>query len=110
VTGLVGETDEELAALCRVVGSIDRRACRTAAETRFAPHMMAGGYEALYRRVAHPAELAATLALPTPGEPLLAPPAPSFAALEGAGADTRSGRVRRRAARNGPPSTATSPA
>jgi glycosyltransferase involved in cell wall biosynthesis len=55
VTGLIGETDEELAALCRRVGEISRRACRAAAERRFSPRAMAGGYEAVYRRLLRPA-------------------------------------------------------
>ena len=62
VTGLVGETDEELAALCRQVGELDRRACRAAADERFAPDMMAQGYEALYRQVTRPDEIPSVLA------------------------------------------------
>jgi glycosyltransferase involved in cell wall biosynthesis len=49
VTGLIGETDEELAQLCRTVHTIDRRACRAEAEARFTPAEMARGYEAIYR-------------------------------------------------------------
>jgi glycosyltransferase involved in cell wall biosynthesis len=48
VTGLIGETDEDLAQLCRVVHKIDRRACRAEAEERFSPAAMARGYEAIY--------------------------------------------------------------
>ena len=36
VTGLVGETDEELAELCRSIHRIDRRICREVAVRRFA--------------------------------------------------------------------------
>ncbi len=49
VTGLIGDTDEELAALCRAVHTIDRRVCRAEAVTRFSPSVMAAGYEKLYR-------------------------------------------------------------
>jgi len=50
VTGLVGETDEELARLCREVHAIDRGACRLEAETRFTPAVMARGYEKVYAK------------------------------------------------------------
>jgi glycosyltransferase involved in cell wall biosynthesis len=52
ITGLIGETDEELAQLCRAVHTIDRRACRQEAEERFTPAMMAHGYEEIYAREA----------------------------------------------------------
>ena len=48
VTGLIGETDEELAELCRAVHRIDRRTCREEAVRRFSPAVMARGYEAAY--------------------------------------------------------------
>jgi hypothetical protein len=48
VTGLIGETDEELAQLCKVAHRVDRRACRAEAEARFSPTAMAEGYEAVY--------------------------------------------------------------
>jgi glycosyltransferase involved in cell wall biosynthesis len=48
VTGLIGETDEELAALCREIHRIDRRACRAEAVRRFSPAVMARGYEEVY--------------------------------------------------------------
>jgi glycosyltransferase involved in cell wall biosynthesis len=51
VTGLIGETDEELAALCREVHRIDRRTCREEAERRFTPAEMARGYEEVYAEV-----------------------------------------------------------
>jgi glycosyltransferase involved in cell wall biosynthesis len=50
VTGLIGETDEELARFCQDVHRIDRRACRQEAEARFTPAEMARGYEAIYRQ------------------------------------------------------------
>jgi glycosyltransferase involved in cell wall biosynthesis len=50
VTGLIGETDEELAQLCGLVHTLDRRACRAEAEARFTPAQMARGYEAIYRQ------------------------------------------------------------
>jgi glycosyltransferase involved in cell wall biosynthesis len=49
VTGLIGETDEELARLCHEVHRIDRRACRDEAVRRFSPSEMARGYEEVYR-------------------------------------------------------------
>ena len=51
VTGLIGETDDELAGLCARVGEIDRRACRREALRRFSPRAMVDGYEAIYRAV-----------------------------------------------------------
>jgi glycosyltransferase involved in cell wall biosynthesis len=50
VTGLIGETDEELARLCRLAHTIDRRACRQEAERRFTPSVMASGYEEIYEK------------------------------------------------------------
>jgi glycosyltransferase involved in cell wall biosynthesis len=52
VTGLIGETDEELAALCREIHRIDRRTCRDEAVRRFSPAEMARGYEEVYREEA----------------------------------------------------------
>ena len=52
LTGLIGESDEELARLCGSVHLIDRRACREEALRRFSPSAMADGYEAIYRRAA----------------------------------------------------------
>jgi hypothetical protein len=49
VTGLIGETDDELADLCTRVGALDRRTCRREALRRFSPCAMADGYEAIYR-------------------------------------------------------------
>ena len=51
VTGLIGETDDDLAALCVRVDRIDRSACRREAVRRFGPCAMADGYEAIYRTV-----------------------------------------------------------
>jgi glycosyltransferase involved in cell wall biosynthesis len=51
ITGLIGDTDEELVALCRHVGEIDRAACRADAVRRFSVQAMTDGYEAAYRRV-----------------------------------------------------------
>jgi hypothetical protein len=50
-TGFVGETNDELAAWCREVEGIDRRACRAEALRRFSPATMTDGYEAVYRRL-----------------------------------------------------------
>ena len=51
VTGLIGETDEELARLCHEVHAIDRAACRDEAVWRFSVEAMTVGYEQAYRRV-----------------------------------------------------------
>ncbi|MCC7107016.1 MAG: glycosyltransferase family 4 protein [Chloroflexi bacterium] len=61
-TGLIGETDDELARLCKEVDAIDRRLCRQVAERRFSPAAMASGYEAVYRTLL-PAEAGLELAL-----------------------------------------------
>jgi glycosyltransferase involved in cell wall biosynthesis len=50
VTGLVGESDEELADLCASVHRLDRQVCRDEAARRFSPAAMADGYEAAYQR------------------------------------------------------------
>ena len=49
VTGLIGETDEELARLCHDVPSIDRAECREEAVWRFSVEAMTIGYERAYR-------------------------------------------------------------
>ena len=49
VTGLVGETDDDLIALCGHVARIDRAVCRQEAVRRFSPRAMADDYEAVYR-------------------------------------------------------------
>jgi glycosyltransferase involved in cell wall biosynthesis len=51
VTGLIGETDDDLVALCGRVASVRRAACRAEAERRFSPQAMADGYEAVYGRL-----------------------------------------------------------
>ena len=51
LTGLVGETDDELAELCGRVDRISRAACREAAVRRFSPSVMAQGYERIYERL-----------------------------------------------------------
>jgi hypothetical protein len=58
LTGLIGETDEELAALCRSLHMIDRRDCRAEAVRRFSTAAMANGYEAIYQRVIQAPEAA----------------------------------------------------
>jgi glycosyltransferase involved in cell wall biosynthesis len=50
VTGFLGETDEELAGYVRLVGEIDRAACRRRAEERYGVERMVSDYEAFYRR------------------------------------------------------------
>jgi hypothetical protein len=54
VTGLIGESDDDLMALCGQVGSLSRAACRAEAERRFSPQAMADGYEAVYRHLLGP--------------------------------------------------------
>jgi glycosyltransferase involved in cell wall biosynthesis len=56
VTGLIGESDDELAELCRRVGDLSREACRAEAEERFSASAMVGGYEEIYRRVLAPGD------------------------------------------------------
>jgi glycosyltransferase involved in cell wall biosynthesis len=51
VTGLIGETDDELVRLCQQIDQINRETCRTEAVRRFSPEAMCDGYEAIYRRV-----------------------------------------------------------
>jgi len=54
VTGLIGESDDDLVALCGRVGSLSRAACRAEAERRFSPQAMADGYETVYRHLLEP--------------------------------------------------------
>ena len=49
LTGLIGETDEELVRLCARIGEIDRAVCRSEAERRFSVGALADGYERVYR-------------------------------------------------------------
>jgi glycosyltransferase involved in cell wall biosynthesis len=58
LTGLIGETDEELARLCLDVGQIKRALCRQEAVWRFSVDAMALGYERAYRHVIDRADLA----------------------------------------------------
>jgi glycosyltransferase involved in cell wall biosynthesis len=51
LTGLIGETDDDLVQLCRQTDRISRETCRTQAVRRFSTQAMADGYEAAYRRV-----------------------------------------------------------
>jgi glycosyltransferase involved in cell wall biosynthesis len=51
ITGLIGETDDDLTALCTRVDRIDRAVCRREAVRRFSPRAMVDGYEAIYRTV-----------------------------------------------------------
>jgi glycosyltransferase involved in cell wall biosynthesis len=51
VTGWIGETDDDLAALCQDSHAIDRAVCRATAKRRFSPAAMVDGYEAVYRRL-----------------------------------------------------------
>jgi glycosyltransferase involved in cell wall biosynthesis len=48
ITGWIGRDVEELAALANHVSTLSRRACRTAAESRFSDDVIVGAYEALY--------------------------------------------------------------
>lgn len=64
VTGLIGETNDDLVRLTRKIHTIDRAACRAEAVERFSPAAMAAGYEAIYERVtAQQARAAQTLDL-----------------------------------------------
>jgi glycosyltransferase involved in cell wall biosynthesis len=51
VSGLAGNSVDELVALAPLIGSLDRHACRREAERRFASDIMADGYELIYERV-----------------------------------------------------------
>jgi glycosyltransferase involved in cell wall biosynthesis len=51
VSGLVGNSVEELIALAPQLGLLNRRACRIEAERRFSARAMANGYEQVYHRV-----------------------------------------------------------
>ena len=51
LTGLIGETDEELAQLCRQVGTLKRSLCRQEAVWRFSVEAMTIGYERAYDEV-----------------------------------------------------------
>lgn len=51
LTGMIGETDEELAQLCRDAGKIKRSLCRQEAVWRFSVEAMTLGYERAYDKV-----------------------------------------------------------
>jgi glycosyltransferase involved in cell wall biosynthesis len=51
VSGLVGNSVDELVALAPQLGLLSRRACRIEAERRFSTRAMAGSYEQIYHRV-----------------------------------------------------------
>ena len=51
VSGLVGNSVDELVALAPRLGELDRRACRREAERRFSSRIMAEGYEQIFQRV-----------------------------------------------------------
>ncbi len=51
LTGLIGETDEDLARLCARVDTIDRGVCHAEAVRRFSPQAMTAGYESIYSRL-----------------------------------------------------------
>jgi glycosyltransferase involved in cell wall biosynthesis len=51
LTGLIGETDEELAELCQRVDTISRSTCRAEAARRFSVEAMTDAYEASYREL-----------------------------------------------------------
>jgi glycosyltransferase involved in cell wall biosynthesis len=65
VTGLIGNTVEELVALVPQLGRLDRRACRREVERRFSSAAMARGYEQVYARVIAEYEQQRTIALNT---------------------------------------------
>jgi len=66
ITGLIGETDEELAQLCAQAGQIDRATCREEAVWRFSVQAMTLGYEAAYKLVmAHRQARRTVSAIPT---------------------------------------------
>jgi glycosyltransferase involved in cell wall biosynthesis len=51
VSGLIGNSLDELGALAPMIGDLDRRACRREAERRFSSDIMADGYEQVYQHV-----------------------------------------------------------
>jgi len=65
VSGLIGNTVEELVALVPQLGRLDRRACRREVEQRFSSAAMARGYEQVYTRVIAEYEQQRTIALNT---------------------------------------------
>src|SRR5262249_23729095 len=51
VTGLIGDSVDDLVALAPRIGELDRRVCRREAERRFSAQAMAEGYEQIYTRL-----------------------------------------------------------
>jgi glycosyltransferase involved in cell wall biosynthesis len=51
LTGLIGETDDELVALCQRLERISRSTCRSEAARRFSVEAMTDAYEATYREL-----------------------------------------------------------
>jgi glycosyltransferase involved in cell wall biosynthesis len=51
VTGFVCDSNEEMALAIERIHELDRAACRRTVEERFSAQRMAGGYEAVYRRL-----------------------------------------------------------
>jgi glycosyltransferase involved in cell wall biosynthesis len=51
VSGLIGDSVDELVALAPGLANLDRHACRREAERRFSSRIMADGYEQIYKRV-----------------------------------------------------------
>jgi hypothetical protein len=51
VSGLIGNSVDELVGLASRVADLDRRACRREAERHFSSNIMADGYEQVYQRV-----------------------------------------------------------
>ena len=78
VTGLIGETDEQLAKLCQEVSRIARPLCREEAVRRFSVEAMTLGYERAYGRVIARAKRAALSSTLGVAEPLLLERDPDF--------------------------------
>jgi glycosyltransferase involved in cell wall biosynthesis len=51
LTGLIGETDDDLARMCKDAGQIKRALCRQEAVWRFSVEAMMLGYERAYHQV-----------------------------------------------------------
>jgi glycosyltransferase involved in cell wall biosynthesis len=64
VSGLIGDSLDELVALAPSIANLDRRASRREAERRFSSNIMADGYEQVYQRmIAEYQEMERTLTL-----------------------------------------------
>ena len=53
VTGIIGETLDDLVAAMPHIPELDRRICRAEAELRFSASAMAAGYERIYQNILH---------------------------------------------------------